>query len=381
MALAAARRLGLLRRRPPPPPAVEARLSGRLHSRARDSEAISHHYDISNEMYRAMLGPTMVYSCAYYAAGHDTLDAAQTRKLDLICRKLELGPLDRLLDIGCGWGSLLIHAAREYGARGVGVTISERQAELARERVRESGPRRPHRDPPPGLPRRRRRALRQDRQHRHVRARRPRQPRALLRRRARAAAPRTACSSTTASCARAPQPPSAAQLLAPLRLPRRRAAHAGRRRSRRSRTRGFELRDDESLRPHYARTLRDWGANLDAWREQAIAEIGAERERVWRLHNAGAALAFERGTLSVHQVIAAPLNVGAAPRGCACARTRSELRRRLVRGVLRRERAPGHACARRDWRSRGSASPRRPSRRRRRCRRCGRRSPGACGRR
>ena len=67
-------------------------MSGRLHSRARDSKAISHHYDISNEMYRAMLGPTMVYSCAYYAADHDTLDDAQTRKLDLICRKLELGP-------------------------------------------------------------------------------------------------------------------------------------------------------------------------------------------------------------------------------------------------------------------------------------------------
>src|SRR5262245_47504146 len=84
----AARRLGLLRHLPPPPPSVEAQLRGRLHSRSRDSEAISHHYDISNAMYRAMLGPTMVYSCAYYAAGHDTLDAAQTRKLDLICRKL-----------------------------------------------------------------------------------------------------------------------------------------------------------------------------------------------------------------------------------------------------------------------------------------------------
>ena len=138
-ALAAARRLGLLRRRPPPPPAAEARLRGRLHSRGRDSAAISHHYDISNEMYRAMLGPTMVYSCAYYAAGHDTLDAAQTRKLDLICRKLELAAARPAARHRLRLGLAADPRAREYGARGVGVTISERQAELARERVREAG--------------------------------------------------------------------------------------------------------------------------------------------------------------------------------------------------------------------------------------------------
>ena len=86
-----------------------------------------------------MLGPTMVYSCAYFGSPDDTLDEAQTRKLDLVCRKLELQPGERLLDIGCGWGSLLIHAASEYGVRGVGVTVSEQQAQLARERIAQAG--------------------------------------------------------------------------------------------------------------------------------------------------------------------------------------------------------------------------------------------------
>ncbi len=138
-ALRAVRRLGLLRRPEPEPPAVEARLDGDAHSAERDKQAISHHYDVSNEFYRRMLGPTMVYSCAYFGSPEDTLDEAQTRKLDLICRKLELEPGERLLDIGCGWGSLLIHAASEYGVRGVGVTVSQEQAALARERIAAAG--------------------------------------------------------------------------------------------------------------------------------------------------------------------------------------------------------------------------------------------------
>ncbi|MFM9140179.1 MAG: class I SAM-dependent methyltransferase [Solirubrobacterales bacterium] len=138
-AFRAARRLGLLRRRNPPPPSCEARLKGGIHSLRRDQEAITHHYDVSNEFYRRMLGETMVYSCAYFGSPDDTLDQAQTRKLDLICRKLELREGDRLLDIGCGWGSLMIFAAHHYGVQAVGVTLSEAQAELARERIREAG--------------------------------------------------------------------------------------------------------------------------------------------------------------------------------------------------------------------------------------------------
>jgi cyclopropane-fatty-acyl-phospholipid synthase len=109
-------------------PASESRPGGRAHSLRRDRRAITHHYDISNEFYRLVLGSSLVYSCAYFDHPEESLEGAQERKLDLICRKLVLGPGERFLDIGCGWGSLLIHAAGHYGVRAVGVTISGRQA-------------------------------------------------------------------------------------------------------------------------------------------------------------------------------------------------------------------------------------------------------------
>jgi cyclopropane-fatty-acyl-phospholipid synthase len=262
-------------------------------------------------MYRAMLGPTMVYSCAYYAAGHDTLDAAQTRKLDLICRKLELGPLDRMLDIGCGWGSLLIHAAREYGARGVGVTISERQAELARERVREAGLAdrievrlQDYRDVSDGPYDKVASIGMFEHVGRGNLARYFAGVRSLL-------AP-GGLFLNHGIVRTSPEPPNSRSFTRRYVFPDG-ELHTQAVVIATLEENGFELRDDESLRQHYARTLRDWGANLDAWREQAIAEVGEQRERVWRLHNAGAALAFERGTLSVHQVIAAPLELGATP--------------------------------------------------------------------
>ena len=136
--LAAARRLGALRVRTPPP-AGEARLAGGRHSLRRDRAAVRHHYDVSNAFYRLVLGPTMAYSCAYFASSDEGLDEAQERKLDLVCRKLRLAPGERLLDVGCGWGSLVLHAASRYGVRAVRVTLSEPQAELARERIHAAG--------------------------------------------------------------------------------------------------------------------------------------------------------------------------------------------------------------------------------------------------
>ena len=112
---------------------------GLRHSVLRDRATVRHHYDASNAFYRRLLGSSLVYSCAYFEDPEDTLEAAQERKLELICRKLRLQPGERLLDIGCGWGSLLIHAAERHGVRAVGVTLSEEQAALARERVREAG--------------------------------------------------------------------------------------------------------------------------------------------------------------------------------------------------------------------------------------------------
>src|SRR5437588_10583941 len=140
--LAAARSLvsvGALRPRLLPPPPEEARLRGRRHSRERDAQAIRHHYDLSNDFYRIVLGPTLTYSCAYFSSPNSSLEDAQTDKNELICRKLRLQPGERILDVGCGWGTLAIHAAAHHGARVVGVTLSPRQAELAEKRVAEAG--------------------------------------------------------------------------------------------------------------------------------------------------------------------------------------------------------------------------------------------------
>src|ERR1051326_1878783 len=105
----------------------------------RDRRAIQYHYDVSNEFYELFLGPTMVYTCAYYRTPDGDLDHAQQDKLDLVCRKLRLAPGERLLDIGCGWGSLALWAAEHYGVEVDGVTLSAAQANYAQERIRERG--------------------------------------------------------------------------------------------------------------------------------------------------------------------------------------------------------------------------------------------------
>src|SRR5829696_8247529 len=127
---------------PPRPPAEEVRLSGSRHARGRDAKAVSHHYDVGNDFYALVLGPSMVYSCAYFEqvpSASYTLEDAQRAKLDLVARKLALAPGTRVLDVGCGWGSFVIHAAREYGVTAVGVTLSQEQATFARAAVASQG--------------------------------------------------------------------------------------------------------------------------------------------------------------------------------------------------------------------------------------------------
>jgi len=125
--------------RPPRPPVAELQPARRRHSKQRDAVAVRHHYEVSNEFFALFLDESMTYSCALFSTGAETLEEAQAAKLDLICRKLDLRPGQRLLDIGCGWGSLAIHAARDHGASVLGITLSPAQVELGRERVDAAG--------------------------------------------------------------------------------------------------------------------------------------------------------------------------------------------------------------------------------------------------
>src|SRR5580692_7856335 len=132
----------LIPRIPPPPQEVRVNrrwLTGRRHSKGRDATAISHHYDVSNTFYEWVLGPSMAYTCACYPREDATLEQAQEYKHDLVARKLGLRSGMRLLDVGCGWGGMVMHAAREYGVKALGVTLSEQQAQWAQRAIEERG--------------------------------------------------------------------------------------------------------------------------------------------------------------------------------------------------------------------------------------------------
>jgi cyclopropane-fatty-acyl-phospholipid synthase len=299
---------------PPPPPPEEARLPRRWrpHSRPRDAAAIRHHYDVGNEFYRLMLGPSMVYSCAYWPDGAADpedgaglvagLDGAQEDKLELVCRKLALRPGMRLLDVGCGWGSMVLHAAREHGVHAVGVTVSQQQADLARDRVAEAGL--------------------QDRveirlqDYRDV-----------------TDGPYDAiCSIGMAEHVGRRGMPEYAASLRDLLAPQGRLLHhsiASHRPPDVVPPRGFveayvfpdgellrlnetitvqedaglEVRDVHALREHYTLTLRAWVARLEQERERAVALVGEGRVRVWQLYMTASATSFAAGRIGVDQVL------------------------------------------------------------------------------
>jgi cyclopropane-fatty-acyl-phospholipid synthase len=300
--LAVAARLGVLGP-PPPPPPEESRLRGRLHALGRDARAIAHHYDVGNDFYRLVLGDSMTYSCAYWAEPSYDLGQAQEAKHALVARKLGLRDGMRLLDVGCGWGSMVLHCAREYGVHAVGVTISEQQAELARRRVAEAG-------------------LTDRVQIR------------LQDYRAVDDGPYDAISSIGMAehVGEARLGEYAARLHGLLRPGGRLLHHAIARRPgpvidpRRSflvryvfpdgelqplgttvsvlEQAGFEVRDVEALREHYAHTCRAWVSRLEQRWDEAVALSSPGRARVWRLYLAGSVLAFEQLRTGVNQVLA-----------------------------------------------------------------------------
>ncbi len=311
-AITAARKVGALG--PPlPPPAEEARLDGWRHSMRRDSKAVRHHYDVGNDFYRIVLGPAMTYSCARFTEPDLSLEDAQAAKHELICRKLGLHerPGARLLDVGCGWGSMAIHAARHHQARVVGVTLSEPQAALARERAKEAGV-----DDLVDIRVQDYRDLRGetfdvissigmsehvghakiDRYFETLRAALGPQGRLL----------NHAISSVGGSkmsgrsfIGRYVFPDGELIDLGGTILSMEKA--------------GFEVRDVESLREHYALTLRAWVANLEAHWDEAVRLVGEARARIWRLYMAGSAIGFEDGGINVHQVLGVvPSDAGAS---------------------------------------------------------------------
>lgn len=293
-----------------------ARKLGPRHTAVRDAAAIHYHYDVGNEFYKLWLDRRMVYSCAYFRSAEDSLDVAQEAKLDLICRKLRLKPGERLLDIGCGWGGLIMYAAEHYGVDATGITLSENQAKLARERIQQAG-----------LGNRCRVAIRDYRtlnagdaydkissvgMIEHVGAShlavyfdsvfRALKPGGLLMNHGIVSLseprPRPIKEKIFRKFWRADafidtyvfpdgKLTAAHDVIA--------AAEGA----------GFEVRDVESLREHYALTLRHWVRTLEEKSAEATALVGPHHFRIWRLYMAASANAFTKANINIIQTLLA----------------------------------------------------------------------------
>lgn len=296
-------------KRPAPPP-QERRLGGRRHSKNRDAEAIHHHYDVSNRFYSYVLGPSMAYTCAVFPSADASLETAQEEKFDLVCRKLGLQPGMRLLDVGCGWGGMVLHAVKNYGVTAIGVTLSQQQALWGQQAIADAGLDNvaqirfsDYRDvPESGF---------------------------------------DAVSSIglTEHIGRANYPSYFSFLYEKLRPEGRMLNHTITRPNdswqthfRKSfinryvfpdgelsgpsqvmtamNTAGFEIRHEENLREHYALTLKHWCENLEANWDVAVSESSLGTARVWRLYMAASRLGFDINQIELHQMLGVKLGPG-----------------------------------------------------------------------
>jgi cyclopropane-fatty-acyl-phospholipid synthase len=305
----ALRELGVSNLRPVAPPPEEvgrrARLRlGRKHAKRRDAAAISHHYDVSNRFYELVLGPSMAYTCAVFPKLEASVEEAQYEKHDLVARKLGLRSGMRLLDVGCGWGGMVRHAAREYGARALGVTLSRKQAEWAQAAIEREGLS----------------ELAEVRfsDYRDVDE---------------SGFDAISSIGLTEHVGQSQLVPYVRTLNSKLRpegrllnhcitRPTTTAPHIAKRGFINSyvfpdgellgagtivsaiQDNGFEVRHEENLREHYALTLAGWCENLTRNWKDAVAEVGIGTARVWQVYLAGSRLAFERGDIELHQVLA-----------------------------------------------------------------------------
>ncbi|MER5269193.1 cyclopropane-fatty-acyl-phospholipid synthase family protein [Actinosynnema sp. NPDC002837] len=288
-------------------PPQERRLRGLRHSKARDREAIAHHYDVSNTFYEWVLGPSMAYTCAVYPTAGSTLEEAQFAKHDLVARKLGLKPGMRLLDVGCGWGGMVMHAAREYGVKALGVTLSRNQAEWAQKAIVEAG-------------------LSDLAEVRYLDYRDVRET----------GFDAVSSIGLTEHIGKAKLPAYFRSLYGKLKPGGRLLNHCITRPDNRQPARtggfinryvfpdgelvgpghlvslmhdtGFEVRHEENLREHYAMTLAAWCDNLEKHWDDAVTEVGLGRARVWRLYLAASRLGFERNNIQLHQVLGVKLD-------------------------------------------------------------------------
>jgi cyclopropane-fatty-acyl-phospholipid synthase len=293
-------RLGVLGP-PPRPPASEARIHGRLHSRARDRDVISHHYDLSNDFYALVLDESMAYSCAYYEHDDASLADAQRAKFELVCSKLSLRPGMRLLDAGCGWGSLSIHAARHHEVHVTGITLSHEQLDFARKRAADLGVGDlvdfrllDYRD----LSEVAFDAAVSLEMGEHVG---DAQYPTFVEVVRRALAPGAPFLVQQMSRAAGDSPgggPFIEAYIAPDMHMRPLGETIGL-----LEAGGFEVRDVQALREHYVRTGEAWLANLETRWHDVVALVGEETARVWRLYLVGGCLAFEERRMGVDQIL------------------------------------------------------------------------------